>query len=99
MEVINKYIVLKNHIEDAPEESHFEIKTQPFALSLDPGSDDIIVKNLYVSIDPYLINRMKSYSASHKAISFATPLTPGEVLILFVRLPVLLSVSFFKHCS
>ncbi|XP_058723088.1 2-alkenal reductase (NADP(+)-dependent)-like [Vicia villosa] len=80
MEVINKYIVLKNHIEDAPKESHFEIKTQPFALSLDPGSDDIIVKNLYVSIDPYLINRFKSYSASHKAISFATPLTPGEAI-------------------
>lgn len=84
MEVTNKYIVIKKHIEDAPKESHFEIKTEPFSLSLEPGSDNVIVKNLCISIDPYLINRMKSYSASHKAISFTTPLTPGEVLIFVV---------------
>ncbi|CAI8604535.1 unnamed protein product [Vicia faba] len=80
MEVTNKYIVIKNHIEDAPKESHFEIKTEPFALSLEPGSDNVIVKNLHISIDPYLITRMKSYSTSHKVISFTTPVTPGKAI-------------------
>lgn len=84
MEVTNKYIVIKNHIEDAPKESHFDLKTEAFALSVESGSDDIIVKNLYISIDPYLINRMKSQSSSHKAISFATPITPGQVITVFI---------------
>lgn len=84
MEVTNKYIVIKQHIEDAPKESHFELKTEAFDLSLKHGSDDVIVQNLYISIDPYLLNRMKSHSASHNAISFATPLTPGQVIIFLV---------------
>lgn len=83
MEVTNKYIVIKHHIEDAPNDSHFEVKNEAFGLSINSGSDDVIVKNLYISIDPYLINRMKSYSASHNAISFSTPLTPGQVLSSF----------------
>ncbi|XP_073224188.1 2-alkenal reductase (NADP(+)-dependent)-like isoform X2 [Cicer arietinum] len=80
MEVTNKYIVIKHHIEDAPNDSHFEVKNEAFGLSINSGSDDVIVKNLYISIDPYLINRMKSYSASHNAISFSTPLTPGQAI-------------------
>ncbi|TKY73186.1 2-alkenal reductase (NADP(+)-dependent) [Spatholobus suberectus] len=80
MEVKNKYIVIKHHIEDAPKESNFEIKIGAFALSVEPGSDDVIVKNLYISIDPYQINRMKSYSSSHSTISFAVPITPGEAI-------------------
>lgn len=89
MEVTNKYIVIKHHIEDSPKESHFEVKTEAIGLSLKPGSDEVIIKNLYISIDPYLINRMKSYSASHNAISFATPLTPGQVLITCLVLKIL----------
>ncbi|XP_057428200.1 2-alkenal reductase (NADP(+)-dependent)-like [Lotus japonicus] len=80
MEVTNKYIVIKHHIEDAPKESHFELKTEVFSLTVEPGSDDIIIKNLYISIDPYMINRMKSYSGSHSAISFFTPITPGKAI-------------------
>ncbi|KAL2344034.1 hypothetical protein Fmac_005319 [Flemingia macrophylla] len=78
MEVKNKYVVIKHHIEDAPKESNFEIKTVDFTLSVESGSDDIIVKNLYISIDPYQISRMKSHSSSQGAISFALPITPGE---------------------
>ncbi|XP_057426665.1 2-alkenal reductase (NADP(+)-dependent)-like [Lotus japonicus] len=80
MEVTNKYIVTKQHIEDEPKESHFEIKTEALALTVEPGSDDIIIKNLYISIDPYMINRMKGYSSSQSAISFATPITPGKAI-------------------
>ncbi|XP_028788169.1 2-alkenal reductase (NADP(+)-dependent)-like [Neltuma alba] len=80
MEVSNKVAVIKNHIEDTPKESHFELKTENLSLSLVPGSDDVIVKNLYISIDPYQINRMKSHSSSQKAIYFAAPITPNQAI-------------------
>ncbi|XLT35523.1 hypothetical protein HN873_066815, partial [Arachis hypogaea] len=78
MEVSNKYIVIKHYFEDAPKESDFEIKTETLGLSVEEGSDDMIVKNLYISIDPFQINRMKSFSASQDAISYSTRITPGK---------------------
>ncbi|XP_015967659.1 2-alkenal reductase (NADP(+)-dependent) isoform X1 [Arachis duranensis] len=80
MEVSNKYVVVKHHIQDAPEESDFEIKSRALILSVDSGSNDVIVKNLYISIDPYQINRMKSNDPSQTSISFAAPITPGEAI-------------------
>ncbi|XP_054820170.1 2-alkenal reductase (NADP(+)-dependent)-like [Prosopis cineraria] len=80
MEVSNRFAVIKNHIEDAPQESHFELKTESLSLSLMAGSDDIVVKNLYISIDPYQINRMKSHSSSQKSINFAAPITPNQAI-------------------
>ncbi|XP_072093882.1 2-alkenal reductase (NADP(+)-dependent) isoform X2 [Arachis hypogaea] len=80
MEVSNKYVVVKHHIQDAPKESDFEIKIGALILSVDSGSNDVIVKNLYISIDPYQINRMKSNDPSQTSISFAAPITPGEAI-------------------
>ena len=104
MEVTNKYIVVKHHIDDAPEESHFELKTGALALSVAPGSDDIIVKNLYISIDPYQINRMKSCSPSHGALSASTPISPGEVVVILVQnidieIEVDLSINLYLRMS
>ena len=79
MEVSNRYITIKTHVDGAPKESHFELKTAALLLSSEPGTNDVIVKNLYVSIDPYQINRKKSQSSSQKAISFAVGITPGDV--------------------
>jgi len=81
MEVANKYVSLKTHIEGAPKESDFELKTSPLALSLDPGSDEIIVKNLYVSIDPYQLNRMKLYNSSQKMGAGLEGITLGKVSV------------------
>ncbi|KAF8034471.1 hypothetical protein BT93_C0702 [Corymbia citriodora subsp. variegata] len=78
MEVANRYVTLKTYIEGAPEESDFELKTSPLALLLDPASDEMIVKNLYVSIDPYQLNRMKRYSSSQKAGPGLEGITFGE---------------------
>ncbi|XP_024183054.1 2-alkenal reductase (NADP(+)-dependent)-like [Rosa rugosa] len=78
MEVTNRYITIKTQVDGEPKESDFELKTSALSLSLDPSSNDIIVKNLYVSIDPYQLNRMKSQSSSQKAIGFAAAITPGE---------------------
>ncbi|KAF8034474.1 hypothetical protein BT93_C0705 [Corymbia citriodora subsp. variegata] len=83
MEVMNKYWTIKTHIEDAPKEADFDLKTSTLALSLDPGSKEMIVKNLYVSIDPYQLNRMKSSSSSQKTGGFAMGITPGQEIEAF----------------
>ncbi|GLT65705.1 hypothetical protein SLA2020_381190 [Shorea laevis] len=80
MEVSNRYIAIKTHVDGEPKESHFELKAAALLLSVEPGCSDVIVKNLYVSIDPYQLNRMKSHSSSQKAISFSLGITPGEVI-------------------
>ncbi|GFQ04402.1 NADP-dependent alkenal double bond reductase p2 [Phtheirospermum japonicum] len=81
----NKYVVTKSHIDGAPEESDFSISEQ--LLSLKPTNNNnknvVVVKNLYVSIDPYQINRMKAHSSSHKAISFSAAILPGQVIEAF----------------
>ncbi|KAI9117287.1 hypothetical protein K1719_011453 [Acacia pycnantha] len=80
MEVSNRFIVIKDHIEEAPKESHFNLKTESLSLSVVSDSDDVIVRNLYISIDPYQINRMKSHSSSQKAVNFAVPITPNQAI-------------------
>lgn len=79
MEVTNRFITIKNPVDGAPRESDFETKAEALSLKLEPGSSDIIVKNLYVSIDPYQINRLKSHSSSQSASSFAVRIIPGDV--------------------
>ncbi|KAL2251212.1 UNVERIFIED_CONTAM: NADP-dependent alkenal double bond reductase P2 [Sesamum indicum] len=75
-EVKNKFVCIKHHINGSPDESDFEIKTETISSCV--RSKEVLVKNLYVSVDPYQLNRMKSYSSSQAAISFATAITPGR---------------------
>ncbi|KAM0037202.1 putative oxidoreductase [Helianthus debilis subsp. tardiflorus] len=86
MEVTNKFITIKATIYGEPQESDFELKIEPFSLSVKVGSNDVIIKNLYISIDPYQINRMKTVSSSQKTSKFSTQIAPGEVRsqILFI---------------
>ncbi|XP_042400150.1 2-alkenal reductase (NADP(+)-dependent)-like [Zingiber officinale] len=76
MEVVNKYVSLKHHVDGHPSESDFELASTP--LQPAPGSGEVIVKNLFLSIDPYQLNRMKRYSSSHTAIIAASKIEPGQ---------------------
>ncbi|KAK6941650.1 Oxidoreductase, N-terminal domain [Dillenia turbinata] len=80
MEVTNKYVIIKSQVDGAPKESDFELQTEKLELSVEAGSKNIIVKNIYVSIDPYQLNRMKSQSSSQKTSSFAVGIKPGEAI-------------------
>ncbi|KAJ4837657.1 hypothetical protein Tsubulata_913868 [Turnera subulata] len=80
MEVANRYVTIKTHIHGAPAESNFEVQAETVALAIRPGSNDIIVRHLYASIDPYQINRMKSHSPSQKAAATASGINPGEAI-------------------
>ncbi|CAK8534361.1 unnamed protein product [Lathyrus sativus] len=82
MEVSNKYVVIKANFDGAPEKDHFEIKTEEtFLLSVEEGSDDIIVKNLYTSVDPYQLNRMKTFSPSQNSVTAAAQIIPGQAIV------------------
>ncbi|GMQ07026.1 hypothetical protein CsSME_00051395 [Camellia sinensis var. sinensis] len=94
MEVMNKFITIKRHIEGAPQESDFELKTESISLSVQAGSNDVIVKTIYLSMDPYQLNRMKSYSSSQKAHSSAVGIIPGEDIVGLQRME-----GFSKYVS
>lgn len=79
MEVTNKYVAVKTNVEAMPSESDFELKVESLKLSVEPGSNDMIVRNLYVSVDPYQLNRMKSDSNSQRYSDFSSGIVPGKV--------------------
>ncbi|KAF6151177.1 hypothetical protein GIB67_037385 [Kingdonia uniflora] len=80
MEVTYRYITMKHHIEGAPVESDFELKSASHVLLVNDESNDVLVKNLYISIDPYQLNRMKKYSSSQKGNSFSVGVAPGQAI-------------------
>ncbi|KAL5728096.1 hypothetical protein ACHQM5_001218 [Ranunculus cassubicifolius] len=82
MEVNNQYVTIKNHINGFPKESDFELKTVTIPLSIEAGSNDVIVKNIYVSIDPYQLGRMKESSPSQdiRVTVSALRLSPGQTI-------------------
>ena len=56
MSLKSKYISLKNYIPTGiPKENDFEIKTKEIYLT---EKNNILVKNLWISVDPYMRARM-----------------------------------------
>ncbi|KAL9260023.1 2-alkenal reductase (NADP(+)-dependent)-like protein [Drosera capensis] len=57
--VSNKQIILKDYVTGYPKESHMELKSSKLTgLKVPEGSDGVLVKNLYLSCDPYMRGRM-----------------------------------------
>ncbi|KAK4415526.1 NADP-dependent alkenal double bond reductase P2 [Sesamum alatum] len=85
MEVRNKYIATKNPIDGAPNASDFCICEELISVKLPTAgesnsNDVVVVRNLYVSIDPYQINRMKTHSRSHNVFPTASAVLPGQAI-------------------
>ncbi|KAJ8475862.1 hypothetical protein OPV22_019589 [Ensete ventricosum] len=74
-EVVNKKVVLKQYIPDGPAtESDMElVATDTLRLRLPPGSTAVLVKNLYLSCDPYMRSRM----TKHDEPSYVDDFIPG----------------------
>ncbi|KAA8532164.1 hypothetical protein F0562_006694 [Nyssa sinensis] len=58
-EVSNKQIILRDYVSGFPKESDMFVKTSTILLKVPEGSEAVLLKNLYLSCDPYLRNRMK----------------------------------------
>ncbi|KAJ8471049.1 hypothetical protein OPV22_025392 [Ensete ventricosum] len=83
MEVENKHIIIKHAIDGLPTESDFELRSAPLVLSVAHGSKEVVVKNLFLSIDPYQLNRMKTCSSSQKTFAAAARIQPGQRIDAF----------------
>ncbi|KAL2941417.1 2-alkenal reductase (NADP(+)-dependent) [Bienertia sinuspersici] len=74
MEVENKQVILKGYIDRAPLESDMELKLgNKIKLKVSKGSSSILVKNLYLSCDPYMRARMRDFHGS-----YIPPFVPGK---------------------
>ncbi|PKA56235.1 NADP-dependent alkenal double bond reductase P2 [Apostasia shenzhenica] len=74
----NKKVVLKNYIAaGAPKESDFELETAgTVGLKIPEGSTAVIVKNLYLSCDPFMRSRM----TKHARPGYVPDYVPGEAI-------------------
>jgi NADPH-dependent curcumin reductase CurA len=74
-EVSNKQVIFKNYVVGKVKDSDLEIRTSQLRLELpEDGTNDVLVKNLYLSPDPYMRARMKE-----DYTSYIPPFTPGKV--------------------
>ncbi|RWW33744.1 hypothetical protein GW17_00001522, partial [Ensete ventricosum] len=73
--VRNKQVVLKEFVVGAPKETDMEIRQGKASLRAPTGAEGaIVVKNLYLSCDPYMRGRMRDYYDS-----YIPPFQPGSV--------------------
>ena len=75
-QVRNKQVVLKDHVTGFPKESDMNIVEGTITLKVPEGSSDILLKNLYLSCDPYM--RLLMNDDSPLSLGFGT-YTPGSV--------------------
>ncbi|KAJ6734023.1 PROSTAGLANDIN REDUCTASE, partial [Salix koriyanagi] len=77
-EVRNMQVILKDYVAGFPKESDMNVKTGSIKLKLaeDESSDSaVLVKNLYLSCDPYMRGRMTNSPIDDPDFS---PFTPGS---------------------
>lgn len=77
-EVSNKQILLKNYVNGFPKESDMELKINTMKLKVPEDSNTVLVKNLYLSCDPYMRPRMKKMEGS-----YTESFTPGSPIVGF----------------
>uniref|UniRef100_K3Z7K6 Enoyl reductase (ER) domain-containing protein n=1 Tax=Setaria italica TaxID=4555 RepID=K3Z7K6_SETIT len=75
-EVPNRRVILKRHVTGFPAEDDMEVVAGAARLAVPPGSAAVVLKNLYLSCDPYMRGRM----SKHDRPSYVPDFVPGEVL-------------------
>lgn len=81
-QVSNKGVILKRDVTGFPTEDDMEVVTSGFSLAVPPGNPTaVLVKNLYLSCDPYMRNRMSKHDDD--SATYIEDFVPGEVLAGF----------------
>nr|AAX99161.1 2-alkenal reductase [Hordeum vulgare subsp. vulgare] len=75
-EVGNRRVILKRYVTGFPTEDDMEVVPATARLAVPPGSAAVVVKNLYLSCDPYMRSRM----SRHDEPSYVPDFVQGEVL-------------------
>ncbi|XP_027334492.1 2-alkenal reductase (NADP(+)-dependent)-like isoform X2 [Abrus precatorius] len=73
-QVKNKQVLLRDHVTGFPKESDMNIVESTINLKLPEGSNDVLLKNLYLSCDPYMRDLMNKPEGLPKSRSY----TPGS---------------------
>jgi hypothetical protein len=74
--ISNKQVIFKDYANGFPRESDMVVKTSTISLKVPEGSKGIVVKNLYLSCDPYMVNRMRKGQGS-----YIDSFTPGSPIV------------------
>ncbi|KAJ1391404.1 Polyketide synthase, enoylreductase domain [Sesbania bispinosa] len=86
-EVENKQVIFKGYIDGIPKETDMELKLSKILLTLpSQPSGALLVKNLYLSCDPYMRGRMRDFHGS-----YIPPFVPSQALEGFGVSKVILS--------
>ncbi|RWR96735.1 2-alkenal reductase NADP+-dependent [Cinnamomum micranthum f. kanehirae] len=79
-EVSNKQILFRGYVTGSPKESDMVHKNSTIRLKVPEGLKAVVVKNLYLSCDPYMRGRMTKHD---DAPSYIDPFTPGSPILGF----------------
>ena len=74
-EVKNKQVVLKDYVTGFPKESDMDIVEGTITLKVPEGSNEVLLKNLYLSCDPY----MRILMTKREGLEGHGTYTPGSV--------------------
>lgn len=74
--VRNKQVIFKNYVSGFPTDADMYITTSTISLRLPEGSKAVLVKNLYLSCDPYMRPRM---TCTTHTPSYVDSFKPGSV--------------------
>ena len=68
---MSRAVVLASRPQGTPQESDFELRDEP---DPDPGAGEVLVRNVYVSVDPYMRGRMSGIR------TYVAPFEIGDVI-------------------
>ena len=91
----NKQVIFKDYVSGFLKESDMQVINGTLKLKLPEGSNGIVVKNLYLSCDPYMRNRMTRAEGPDLLTSF----TPSSVSLPLSLCFSLLALSFLGFSS
>ncbi|KAI4353781.1 hypothetical protein L6164_002709 [Bauhinia variegata] len=73
--VKNKQVLFKDYVTGFPKESDMAVVESTIQLKVPEGSSEILLKNLYLSCDPYMRSRMSKNFTAHPSFVPGSPLT------------------------
>ncbi|KAG5042856.1 hypothetical protein JHK87_006771 [Glycine soja] len=76
-QVRNKQVLLKDYVTGFPKESDMNIVENTITLKLPEGSNEVLLKNLYWSCDPFMRNLMNKPEGPPNSLAH----TPGSVKV------------------
>jgi hypothetical protein len=73
---VSREIVLTAHLNGAPQSSNFQLREAPTG---EPADGEIVVRNVYVSVDPYMRGRMSGIRTYVDPFEVGGPIAGGAV--------------------